>query len=308
VFSTSLWAAGVNYYHWKDMELPMAGKDRLFINYYDPNFKLDFPGVKLYSSRELKGEPSFEFNSKGTFEKGVLKCALNNYECQAGPLYKRPWAYRDSGSFGIFLPLEKQLDDTTFEVKYEGKSYFLSLSTLTDYKLITVKFDSTEHLMGKTYWIQKSHSYLIQKFKEKMPSFDEEKKKAIECLRSKDNKCIEKYSIGGGLKQLKSDLLEQSTPSDNPNHSELSSFDDTINNASFRTALASCLEQGKVMNDFFTVPRRGLFSTTLKLYSPTTISVFGGYNFSFECSFGFKADKSGTVKSLHLGFSHHLDT
>lgn len=161
--------------------------------------------------------------------------------------------------------------------------------------------------MSKSYWVQKSHSYLIQKFKQKMPNYDEEKKKAIDCLRSKDTKCIQKYSIERSLDQLKEELSENSSPSDNPNHSKLIGYDYTINNESLRAALASCLEKGKVMTDFFSVPVNSLISTTMTQYSTNTISIYAGYSLDFECFFGFRTDKSGELKTIQIGFSHHLD-
>jgi hypothetical protein len=309
ISSTSLWAAGVDYYHWKDLELPLADKDRLFVNYQlFKDYHINFPSFRLFNNREMKGEPAFEFTSRGTLEKGELKCALDSFGCQHGPIYKRPWGHRDGGHYAVYFPIEKHIDDTNFEIKYGGQSYFLSLSNLKDYKPIVIKFNSTEHQNSKNYWIQKSHPNLLKKFKEKMPRFEEEKKKAIVCLRSQDNKCVEKYSIESSLVSLKETFLESGDVStDSEYYKQLNSYDYTNKNMNVRNALADCLENGKILTDVFTNPVGDMLATAADFYSTAQIDFVEGLKLNFECSFGFKTDKSGEVKSIQTWFSYQLD-
>lgn len=309
ISSASSWAAGVDYYHWKDLELSLADKDRLFINYQMlKDYRTNFPLIRLYNNREMKGEPAFEFTYRGTLEKGELKCALDNFGCQHGPIYKRPWGHRDGGYYAVYFPIDKQIDDTTFEIKHGGQSYFLSLSNLKDYKPTVIKSDDVDYQNAKYYWITKSHPYLVQKFKGKMPDFEVEKRKAIECLRSKDTKCMGKYPLDRSLVFLKESHIEFTDSSgDSEYYKKLRSYDYSIKNMSIRNALADCLERGKILTDVYTNPVNGMLATSADFYSNAQIEFVEGEKLSFECSFSFKADESGDLKSVHIGFSHELD-
>lgn len=309
ISSTSLWAAGVDYYHWKDLELPHADKDRLFINYQMlKDYRTNFPVIRLYKNTDMKGDPAFEFTSRGTLEKGELKCAIDNFGCQHGPIYKRPWGHRDGGHYAVYFPIEKHIDDTNFEIKYGGQSYFLSLSELKDYKAIVLKPNSTDHQHTKNYWIQKSHPYLIQKIKEKMPNFEAEKKKAVECLRSTKSKCTENYSIESSLASIKENIFDLSDLSGESDYvQKLKSFDYSNKNMNARNALANCLENGKILTGVYTNPVDGVLTTTADFYSNAQIDFIEGEKLKFECSFSFKTDKVGVLKETFIWFSHQLD-
>ena len=301
--------AGADYYHWKDLELPHADKDRLFISYQLlKDYQINFPIIRLYNNREMKGEPVFEFTSRGTLEKGVLKCELDNFACQNGPIYKRPWGHRDGGYLAIYFLIEQEISDSTFVIKHAGQSYFFSLSSLKDYKRVVVKNDSSEHENTKSYWVQKSHSYFIKMIKEKMPLFELEKKKAIDCLRSKDTKCMEKYPLDSSLAFLKEIQLEFTDTSGDPEYyKKLRSYDYSIKNMSIRNALADCLERGKILTDVYTNPVGDMLATYARFYSTAQIDFIDEEKLSFECSFSFKTDKSGDSKSVNVGFLHQMD-
>jgi len=305
ISSTSLWAGGADLYHWKDLELPNADKDRLFINYEMPNDKqINFPAIRLYNNRDMKGKPEFEFTARGTLEKGDLKCAIDNFACQYGPIYKRPWGYRDGQFFVVYFPIERQIDESTFEIKHGGLSYFLSLSNLKNYKSTVVKFDDAGRQGGQYYWIQRSHPYLVQKFQEKMPRFEEEKKIAISCLRSTNDTCANKYNFLGSLLQMKKMLLEHSDPSVPQFHGPISQFDYSVSNIEVRNALATCLEHGKALVDPSSKDTKERFHQTFKFYSAAKIKMSHDLNFEFECSFTFIIDKIGKSDSIKLGLLH----
>lgn len=300
-FSAFSFAEGVKFYKWLDMELALADKDRLFINYRDDMHEGKFPGFKLFSNREMKGDPAYEFNSKGTFEKGALRCALDNYDCQIGPIYKRPWSGIEDRWFGIIIPIKKRLDEKNFEIEHKGKLYFLNVSTLSQYEPVQVKFKNTDHLKMKSYWIQKSHSYLIQKIKEKIPTYDEEKKKAVQCLRSEDIKCVEKYDLITTINELKESAFSSYELYGAPTN-DLVNFDFSVKNMNMRSSVANCIEYGKMLTNFNTSPIENGFEIDAELYDSGIIKL-GNSHVGIDCSISFKVDKVGKIKSINVAFS-----
>lgn len=297
--------AGVDYYHWKDLELPHADKDRLFINYQMlKDYHINFPVMRLYNNREMKGEPIFEFTARGTLEKGELKCDLKDFDCQHGPIYKRPWGHRDGAFFAVYFPIEKQIDDTTFEIKHGGLSYFLSISSLKDYKLVIVNFEDREYQTSKFYWVQKSHQYIVQKFKEKMPNFEEEKSKMINCLRSADIKCTKKYGLSDSLIQLKEMLLENSDPTNTIYHTPVSQFNYSPGNVEVRSVLAACLEQGKVLEGVSFQQNNDRSFYSLDIYSKERIKMGDELNFEFVCRFTYIKEKSNKPSFVSIDMLH----
>lgn len=309
LFSTSLWAAGLDYYHWKDLELRFADKDRLYINYQLlKDYHINFPILRLYDNSAMKGKPVYEFTEKGTLENGSLKCGIHDYDCQDGPIYKKPWSYRDSGELGVYLLVEREINDGIFEIKHRGTSYYLNISSLKDYKRINLKLDTGDHLKSKSYWVQKSHSHLMKQIKEKFPAFEVEKKKVIDCLRSKDTTCANKYKISESLQLLKQNSIKFSdVDPDSDYYKQLIRYDYTSKNVSIRRVLAACFDNGKLLTDFFTTSVSDMLTTSAEFYSPDRIDFIDGEQLGIECSIEIQTDNLGEVKSVQISFSHQQD-